>query len=64
MITEKIRAYSVLGNIAIVNFPNDYSKKKKIEFAKLILNGTSKAFLSATRIFLPVLSHQSSKLTS
>ncbi len=41
MTMEKIRAYSVLGNIAIVNFPNDYNKIKKVKFAKLILEQNS-----------------------
>ncbi len=38
---DKIRAYSVLGNIAIVNFPSDYKKKDKLEFAKKILENNS-----------------------
>lgn len=32
------RAFRVWGNIAIVNFPDDYSLKKKTDFAREILN--------------------------
>lgn len=38
---EKIRAYSVLGNIAVVNFPQEYGKKEKISFAKKIISDNS-----------------------
>ncbi len=38
---EKIRAYSVLGNIAVVNFPLEYKKKDKVAFAKEILKNNS-----------------------
>lgn len=34
---KKHRAFSILGNIAIVNFPEEYSLKDKKEFAKNIL---------------------------
>lgn len=34
---KKHRSFSVLGNIALVNFPDDYSMKDKKEFAKEIL---------------------------
>ena len=38
---KEIRAYSVLGNIAIVNFPEDYKKKDKIEFARKIISNNN-----------------------
>lgn len=38
---KEIRAYSVLGNIAVVNFPKDYKKKDKIEFAKKIISNNN-----------------------
>ena len=34
---EEIRAYNILGSLAIVNFPEKYSKKKKVDFAKSIM---------------------------
>jgi tRNA (guanine37-N1)-methyltransferase len=50
---EKIRAYSVLGNIAIVNFPNESKKRDKLEFAKKIIseNKTIKTVLEKTGKF-------------
>lgn len=38
---KEIRAYSVLGNVAIVNFPEEYKKKDKIIFAKKILSNNA-----------------------
>jgi len=34
---EKMRAFNVLGNIAVVNFPRGFKQKKKKDFAKSIL---------------------------
>jgi len=36
-----MRAYSVLGNIAVVNFPSECKKKEKLEFAKTIVSNNS-----------------------
>lgn len=32
-----MRSFSVLGNIAVVNFPEDYTKKQKLDFAHEVL---------------------------
>lgn len=37
MVKKKIRAFSVLGSIAIVNFPDDFKNNEKKKFAKGIL---------------------------
>jgi tRNA (guanine37-N1)-methyltransferase len=33
----KLRGYSIFGNVAVVNFPEDVSKKEKKKFAEIIL---------------------------
>ncbi len=38
---KEIRAYSVLGNIAIVNFPKEFNKKDKLNFAKKIISNNN-----------------------
>ena len=50
---KEIRAYSVLGNIAIVNFPDSFNSKDKKKFAEKILkdNKSIKTVLEKTGFF-------------